>query len=134
MRAGETVVVCGARADRGQFVPWVSVGCGNVTFLADPDDADPEAREKLARAYVDAVSESIETEREAAVVAVESLAAARRARVALTVHVARRGRRSARHGRPDLPGRVVGAPRNCRLRAVRTDGATQGRQGGAGRI
>ena len=81
MRAGETVVVCGARADKSQFVTfewpkhavvWVSVGCGNLTFLAPaPDDADSEARANLARAYVDAVW-TFETGREAAAGAVES--------------------------------------------------------------
>ena len=59
------MVVCGARADKAQFVPfewpayaavWVSVGCGTLAYLAPaPDDADSEAREKLARAYVEAV-------------------------------------------------------------------------------
>ena len=65
MRAGETVVVCGTGADKAQFVPfewpehavvWVSVGCGNLTLLAPaPSDADSEARDELARKYVEAV-------------------------------------------------------------------------------
>ena len=52
------MVVCGARADKAQFVPfewpayaavWVSVGCGTLAYLAPaPGDADSEAREKLA--------------------------------------------------------------------------------------
>ena len=77
MRAGETVVVCGARADKAQFVPfewpqhavvWVSVGCGNLTLLAPaPSDADSEARDELARKYVEAVGadrrEEVEADR-----------------------------------------------------------------------
>lgn len=65
MRAGETVVVCGAGADKAQFVPfewpehavvWVSVGCGNLALLAPaPSDADSDARDELARKYVGAV-------------------------------------------------------------------------------
>ena len=72
MRAGETVVVCGARADKAQFVPfewpqhavvWVSVGCGNLTLLAPaPSDADAEARDELARKYVETV-EAVEADR-----------------------------------------------------------------------
>ena len=58
------MVVGGASADKAQFVPfewpkhavvWVSVGCGNLTFLAPaPSDADSDALDNLARAYVDA--------------------------------------------------------------------------------
>jgi hypothetical protein len=68
MRAGETVVVCGAGADKAQFVPfkwpkhavvWVSVGCGIINVLAPlPRDADAEARRQLARAYVEAASDT----------------------------------------------------------------------------
>jgi hypothetical protein len=68
MRAGETVVVCGAGADKAQFVPfkwpkhavvWVSVGCGIINVLAPlPRDADAEARRQLARAYVEATSDT----------------------------------------------------------------------------
>ena len=44
MRAGETVIVCGASADRAQFEPfewpehsvvWVGVGCGFLDFLSN---------------------------------------------------------------------------------------------------
>ena len=63
MRHGETVVVCGAAADRAQFeefvwpawsVVWVSVGCGHVQSVSHlppgPSDATEAARDELARA------------------------------------------------------------------------------------
>ena len=66
MRAGESVVVCGAGADRAQLeepfawpehaVVWVSVGCGHVCspiyLPVGPHDATAEERESVARAYV----------------------------------------------------------------------------------
>ena len=74
------MVVCGTGADKAQFVPfewpehavvWVSVGCGNLTVLAPaPSDADSDARDELARKYVEATGavsadrrEEVETDR-----------------------------------------------------------------------
>ena len=103
MRAGQTVVVCGARADRAQFVRFVwpthavvqvSVLCGHLMFLApEPHDADYEARRKLARAYVEEVDAVATERREAAVVAVESWLSLveRAARVPCTLLVASGG-------------------------------------------
>ena len=82
MRAGETVLVCGASADKAQFVPfewpthavvWISVRGYNTMFLdPGPRDADSDARHQLARAYVEAVGAVDAAATEAAVVAVES--------------------------------------------------------------
>jgi hypothetical protein len=76
MRAGETVVVCGASADRAQFEPfvwpqrtvvWVGVGCGFLSFLdPGPEDASEESRDAIARAYVRAARGApVDTERAA---------------------------------------------------------------------
>jgi hypothetical protein len=68
MRAGESVIVCGAHADRAQFEPfewpeyavvWVGVGCGSLHAVMmlppAPEDASAAARDEVARAYVRAV-------------------------------------------------------------------------------
>lgn len=68
MRAGQTVVVCGADGDRAQFEPfvwpayaslWIGVGCGNVSSIGHlspaPSDATEHERVEVARAYVRAV-------------------------------------------------------------------------------
>ena len=70
------MVVCGTGADKAQFVPfewpehavvWVSVGCGNLTVLAPaPSDADSDARDELARKYVEATGADRREEVEAA--------------------------------------------------------------------
>ncbi len=62
MRAGETVIVCGASADRAQFEPfewpehallWVGVGCGFLDWVEPgPVDASADVRDEIARAYV----------------------------------------------------------------------------------
>jgi hypothetical protein len=62
MRAGETVIVCGASADRAQFEPfewpehalvWVGVGCGFLDWVGPvPEDASEDVRDEIARAYV----------------------------------------------------------------------------------
>ena len=68
MRAGQTVIVCGADGDRAQFEPfvwpayaslWIGVGCGNVSSIGHlspaPSDATDHERVEVARAYVRAV-------------------------------------------------------------------------------
>jgi hypothetical protein len=68
MRAGQTVIVCGADGDRAQFEPfewpahatlWIGVGCGHVCSICylppSPDDATEHERVEVARAYVRAV-------------------------------------------------------------------------------
>ena len=68
MRAGQTVVVCGADGDRAQFEPfewpahaslWIGVGCGKVSAIGllppTPADATDDERVEVARAYVRAV-------------------------------------------------------------------------------
>ena len=68
MRAGQTVIVCGADGDRAQFEPfawpayaslWIGVGCGNVGSIGHlsptPSDATDHERVEVARAYVRAV-------------------------------------------------------------------------------
>lgn len=76
MRAGETVIVCGASADRAQFEPfewpehavvWVGVGCGFLDRLdPGPVDASSEVRDEIARAYVRVVCDApIDLERAA---------------------------------------------------------------------
>jgi hypothetical protein len=62
MRTGETVIVCGASADRAQFEPfewpehalvWVGVGCGFLDWVGPvPEDASEDVRDEIARAYV----------------------------------------------------------------------------------
>jgi hypothetical protein len=62
MRAGETVIVCGASADPAQFEPfewpehsalYVGVGCGLLNWLhPGPEDASEDVRDEIARSYV----------------------------------------------------------------------------------
>ena len=67
MRAGQTVIVCGADGDRAQFEPfewpaqaslWIG-GCGNVAAIGllppAPSDATDHERLEVARAYVRAL-------------------------------------------------------------------------------
>lgn len=71
MRAGQTVVVCGADGDRAQFEPfewpaqaslWFGVGCGKVSAIGllppTPSDATDHERLEVARAYVRAVRDA----------------------------------------------------------------------------
>ena len=71
MRAGQTVVVCGADGDRAQFLPftwpshasvWIGVGCGNVCSIGylspSPSDASEHERVEVARSYVRAVRDT----------------------------------------------------------------------------
>ena len=83
MRAGQTVIVCGADADRAQFEPfewpaqaslWVG-GCGNVATIGllppAPSDATDHERLEVARAYVRAARDA-PSDVESAVVALAS--------------------------------------------------------------
>ena len=68
MRAGDTVIVCGASADIAQFEPfewpehalvWVGVGCGFLDWVGPvPEDASEDARDEIARAYVRVVCDA----------------------------------------------------------------------------
>jgi hypothetical protein len=82
MRAGQTVIVCGADFDRAQFEPFewpdralvrVGVGCGLLDSLEPgPEDASAETRDEIARAYVRLACDASTTDLERAARGVSS--------------------------------------------------------------